>query len=170
MLCHLAPTSGLYSGAASWQHAGVSAVKPNIVLCMCDQMRAFEVGCYGHPVVRTPNIDRLASRGTRFDLAVTNNPVCTPARASLLTGQYSRTCCGMLNNTHVNPPNPKRERMLEPTVAEVCRENGYRTALIGKWHMDPQPQLVGFDHAVYPRYEHKYYEQTYYNEKLVIQR
>ena len=83
----------------------------------------------------------------------------------MLTGQYSRTCTGMLGNVHDNPPNPRRERLVETTLPEACREAGYATALIGKWHIDPQPQLVGFDTAVYPDFEHKYYGQRYWNEK-----
>lgn len=138
--------------------------RPNIILVTCDQLRAFEVGCCGNPLVRTPNIDRLAQRGRTFDTAVTQNPVCTPARSCWLTGQYSRTCAGMLGNTHENPPNSKRERLLDPTLPELLRSAGYRTALIGKWHIDPQPQLVGFDSAIYPKIEHRYYGQTLFDE------
>ena len=68
----------------------------NVIMILCDQMRPFELGCYGHPVVQTPNIDRLAQDGVRFELACTTNPLCTPARSSLLSGQYARTCTGML--------------------------------------------------------------------------
>ena len=64
--------------------------KPNVVVVMCDQLRAFETGCYGNDVVRTPHIDRLAAEGVRFTHAVSNNPVCMPARSCLLSGQYSR--------------------------------------------------------------------------------
>jgi len=66
--------------------------RPNIILCQCDQLRAHAVGCYGDPVARTPNMDRLAREGVRFATALSNNPVCTPARSCLLSGQYSRTC------------------------------------------------------------------------------
>ncbi|MDP6355698.1 MAG: sulfatase-like hydrolase/transferase [Planctomycetota bacterium] len=138
---------------------------PNVLLLVCDQMRAFEVGCYGNAVVRTPNIDRLAARGTRFATAVTNNPVCSPARSIMLTGQYSRTCNGMLGNAHENPPCAERVRMLDTTLPEAFRAAGYATALIGKWHIDPQPQLVGFDNAVYPDFEHQYYGQRYWNDR-----
>lgn len=72
--------------------------KPNIIVCMCDQLRAFEVGCHGNEVIRTPNIDHLARQGIRFEHAVTNNPVCMPARSCLISGQYSRTCMGGLSN------------------------------------------------------------------------
>ena len=143
----------------------MSQEQPNIVLCMCDQLRAFEVGCYGNDHIRTPNIDRLASSGARFDLAVTPNPVCTPARSSTLTGQYSRTCAGMLGNVHRNPANPARERLLDPTLPEILRENGYHTELIGKWHIGPQPKLIGFNRAVYPKVAHRYYDQTYFTHE-----
>jgi len=66
--------------------------RPNIVICLCDQLRAHAVGCYGDPVARTPNIDRLAREGVRFNHAVSPNPVCMPARSSILAGQYTRTC------------------------------------------------------------------------------
>ncbi|HUU59929.1 MAG TPA: sulfatase-like hydrolase/transferase, partial [Phycisphaerae bacterium] len=72
--------------------------RPNIVLCTCDQLRAFEVGCCGNPVVRTPNVDRLAGEGVRFETAVTNFPVCMAARSVLLSGQYNRTCTGGVAN------------------------------------------------------------------------
>jgi arylsulfatase A-like enzyme len=140
------------------------ALPPNIVLVTCDQMRSFDVGCYGSRMVKTPNIDRLAKSGVRFDTAIASHPLCTPARSIWLTGQYARTCAGMLGNVHVNPPNAKRERLLDPTLPELMREHGYRTALIGKWHVDPQPQMVGFDKALYPMVAHRNYGQTVFDE------
>lgn len=134
--------------------------KPNVVVCLCDQLRAFETGCYGNRVIQTPNIDRLAAEGVRFDLAFTNNPVCSPARSILISGQYSRTCQGTL----VNCGEPVRERVQlpEPTLAEVLKNAGYKTALIGKWHIAPAPETVGFDFAVYPHHQHRYTAQTFH--------
>ncbi len=144
--------------------------RPNIVLCMVDQMRACSVGCYGDEVARTPNIDRLAAGGLRFDTAVTNNPVCMPARSSLLTGQYGRTCTGRTCNVaHVDtdgwslpqtPPAERRE-LLDATLPELLRDAGYRTGLVGKWHVHAPPGPVGFDHAVYPFVSHRNSDQTY---------
>src|SRR5512133_2327311 len=145
--------------------------RPNVVVCVCDQLRAFEVGCYGNPVIRTPNIDALAREGVRFQQAVTNNPVCMPARSCLLSGQYSRTCMGELGN-HVEfdaqgraylpeYPSPRRTQLPGRTLAEQFRASGYETALIGKWHVKPAPLLVGFEHAVFPRVHHRYTGQTF---------
>jgi choline-sulfatase len=64
-------------------------VKPaNLLFITSDQHNTHALGCYGHPVVRTPNLDRLAARGTRFDNAYTSCPICVPVRASLATGRY----------------------------------------------------------------------------------
>ena len=146
-----------------------SSSKPNIIVCLCDQLRAFEVGCYGNSVVRTPNMNRLAARGVRFEVACSNNPVCTPGRSILLTGQYSRTCQGVLVNC--GEPVPERVQLADPTLAEVLKEQGYQTALIGKWHIAPEPATVGFDFAVYPHHAHRYTGQTFHRgggEDVVI--
>lgn len=144
---------------------------PNIVLCLCDQLRAFEVGCYGNDIIRTPQMDRLAQEGVRFHHAVTNNPVCMPARSCLLSGQYSRTCMGTLTNatemgTDSRPympeyPVSERVHLPAPTLAESLRERGYETALIGKWHVHPAPATLGFDYSLYPRVHHRYTGQYY---------
>ena len=145
--------------------------QPNVIVCMCDQLRAFEVGCYGNPVIRTPHIDQLAREGVRFETAITNNPVCMPARSCLLSGQYSRTCMGDLGNTVAldaqgraylpEYPSEQRTQLPGPTLAEQLKAAGYETALIGKWHVQPAPHLVGFEQAVYPRVHHRYTGQTF---------
>lgn len=145
--------------------------RPNVVLCICDQLRAFEVGCYGNPVIRTPHIDRLAAGGVRFNLAVSNNPVCMPARSSLLSGQYSRTCMGMLNNyaerrpdgTVTLPEYPAQDRvhLKDPALPEQFKKSGYETVLFGKWHIHPAPGVVGFDYALFPRVHHRHTGQTF---------
>jgi arylsulfatase A-like enzyme len=145
--------------------------QPNIVICMCDQLRAHAVGCYGDPVARTANIDLLASEGIRFNHAVSPNPVCMPARSSILAGQYTRTCAPELGNA-VYPfkdgtwgmteyPDETRTALPDPTLPEVLRDHGYATGLFGKWHVRPSPTLVGFDTAVFPRVHHRYTGQTF---------
>lgn len=145
--------------------------KPNIIVCVSDQLRPFELGCYGNLVIRTPHIDRLAAEGVRFDVAVSNNPVCMPARSCLLSGQYSRTCIGRLGNevmadengrsTMPEYPSPHRVSMFSPTLPEQLGKVGYRTALIGKWHIQPSPNTLGFDHSIYPFVHHRHTNQTF---------
>jgi choline-sulfatase len=125
--------------------------RPNILIILTDQLRTQAVGAYGNDLVRTPNIDRLAREGVCFEHGITNNPVCVPARSILLSGQYGRTCTGSLHNdAPIWPLNPSRQRLLDPTLPEVLQRNGYDTAVIGKWHIDPAPDLIGFDHSVLP--------------------
>ena len=134
---------------------------PNIIMVLCDQLRAFDVGCYGNSVIRTPHIDQLARDGVRFQTSVTNNPVCTPARSILLSGQYNRTCTGSLANDADTPPSSERTRLCDPTLPEAFHDAGYHTGLVGKWHMHPHPLTVGFDEAFFPRHNHRYTGQTY---------
>lgn len=140
--------------------------KPNIVLCLCDQLRPFELGCYGGEV-DTPNIDKLARDGAVFENAITNAPVCSPARSSLIQGQYSRTCIGVVDNMHAEkgPQNNRCERLKDASIAEVLKTQGYKTALIGKWHIYSNPDELGFDEYVYPDAMHKYMNQKYHDNQ-----
>lgn len=100
--------------------------KPNILLIMADQMTPFLTGAYGHPVVKTPNLDRLVEDGIRFDAAYTTCPLCAPARASFMTGRYaSRIGCY---------DNAAPLSCAEPTVAHYLSIAGYDTVLSGKMH------------------------------------
>jgi arylsulfatase A-like enzyme len=146
-------------------------MKPNILLCMSDQLRAFEVGCYGNPVIHTPHLDRLAGEGSRFETAVTTFPVCMAARSVTLSGQYNRTCTGGVGNVGtVDPqghiylpqyPDPARPHLKAPTLPEILREQGYQTAAIGKWHIHSWPQDIGFDSYLIPRVHHCHTGQHY---------
>jgi arylsulfatase A-like enzyme len=95
------------------------------VLWICaDDHAAFMLGAYGNRQIHTPNLDRLASSGMRFDRAYCNSPVCTPSRLSFMTGRYPRT----IGVTQLETPLPLRER----TLADLLRDAGYTTAAIGK--------------------------------------
>lgn len=136
---------------------------PNILVLFADQLRPFELGCHGHPVVKTPNIDRLASLGVRFDVACTNNPVCTPARSTLISGQYGRTCTGMLGCC--GNPSDRRSKFPDTTLPELLSigYDGYETFACGKWHIEPNPLRLGFEHAFYPLVNHLNVGQTYFD-------
>jgi arylsulfatase A-like enzyme len=110
--------------------------RPNVVLLLSDDHMADALGCAGDPTVKTPNIDRLARSGVRFTRAFSPNPICTPARASILTGQASTTS----GVTFFNKPIPPKTK----TWPEVLRDAGYTTFYTGKWHNDGTPADRGF--------------------------
>lgn len=137
---------------------------PNILVIMTDQMRASAMGFVGQEKVKTPNLDRLVGEGTWFKNAVSNNPACTPARASVMTGMYPLTH-GLVNNdvalgTDFN------------CLAHSLNELNYNCGYIGKWHLDsedrgvfvpPGPRRQGFDDfwAAY-NCNHEYFNAYYY--------
>lgn len=99
----------------------------NVLFIMCDQLRFDYMGCAGHKSLKTPNIDRLASRGVRFTNAYVQSTICGPSRMSAYTGRYVRS--------HGSTQNGVPLRVGEPTMGEHLREIGVRCALIGKTHM-----------------------------------
>lgn len=150
----------------------VNQDRPNIILVTCDELRAFEVRCYGNEVIQTPHIDSLAAKGLRFEIGVSNNPVCMPARSIMMSGQYSRTCCGQLHNENSNVswgigwlspfyPVKGRPHLKDPTLPEILRSNGYHTATVGKWHIHSWPHDVGFDYYLIPRVQHRHIGQSF---------
>jgi choline-sulfatase len=101
--------------------------KPNILWICTDQQRYDTLGCTGNEWVRTPNIDKLAAGGVLFENAYCQNPVCSPSRASFLTGRYPRTARGRQNGQNI----PADERL----ISKVLSENGYGCGLSGKLHL-----------------------------------
>ena len=101
-------------------------IKPNIVFILSDQHNAKALGHKGHPDVKTPNLDRMAAEGVRFDNAITQNPICTPSRVSWLSGQYCH------NHGYYGLSGPRPNGL--PTVLGHFRRFGYRTGAIGKIH------------------------------------
>jgi N-acetylglucosamine-6-sulfatase len=109
--------------------AVVEDTRPNIVFVLVDDLRWDEVGVAGHPYVETPNIDRVAREGAYFHRAFTTTPLCSPARATFLTGLYPHTN-GITDNLARN----EQSHQLE-TFPKMLNAEGYDTAFIGKWHM-----------------------------------
>lgn len=101
--------------------------RPNFILFITDQHRADFLGCYGHPVVRTPNIDSIAAKGIAFDRFYVASPVCMPNRSSLMTGR--------MPSVHGVRSNGIPLSMNAVTFVELLRDAGYRTGLIGKSHL-----------------------------------
>ena len=101
--------------------------RPNVLFVICDQLRADHLGFAGNPVVQTPNIDALAARGTVFDQAYVNNPVCMPNRSTIMTGRMP-SAHGVIFNDRSLP-------ISATTFVGRLRDEGWRTALIGKSHL-----------------------------------
>ena len=115
--------------------------KPNIVLIVADDWAHMDLGIAGHPLLKTPNLDRLGAEGVRFTRAFTPNPICTPSRAALLTGQdcWTNGCYffGM-------PIRPESKHF-----AQLLSWAGYETFYTGKWHNDALPSQRGFTAGKY---------------------
>jgi arylsulfatase A len=134
-----------------------AAEKPNVVLIVIDDLGQRDLGCYGSTFYKTPNIDQMAKDGLRFTDFYVACPVCSPTRASILTGKYPQR----MNITDWIPgrkdmpdqrlkrPEIRNELPLEEvTIAEALKERGYATGIIGKWHLGGkgfEPEKQGFD-------------------------
>ena len=103
--------------------------RPNVLLFVTDQQRFDTLGCYGNPWVDTPNIDRFAAGGVLFRNAYCQSPVCTPSRASFLTGRYPSTTKCRSNGQSM----PPQERL----ISRVLSDAGYYCSLVGKLHLAP---------------------------------
>jgi arylsulfatase A-like enzyme len=124
------------AGSAALRLGRAADAPPNILYIMADDHAAHAISAYGSRINRTPNIDRIAEGGVRFDNCFCTNSICTPSRAVILTGQYSH-----LNGvkTLSDALDPGRQN-----VAKLLRGAGYQTAMVGKWHLQKDP--AGFDY------------------------
>ncbi len=127
------------------------AGRPNVLFILCDDMRWDCMSCAGHPHLKTPHIDRLAAQGARFANAFCTTSLCSPSRASILSGLYAHRH-GVVNN-FTEYPNQLT------SFHTVLHDSGYETAYMGKWHMgedndNPRP---GFDHWISHKGQGKYF-------------
>jgi arylsulfatase A-like enzyme len=138
----------------------------NILLIMTDQQRWDTLGCYGAPMCRTPNIDKIANRGVRFSTAYTPTSPCSPARAALFTGLYPHKNHVLANGGILNPE--------VPNLASELSKAGYNLGYAGKWHVDQSkvPSEYGFQGKDFPGYgyppTHNYIEGLRYMQRIPI--
>lgn len=129
----------------------VQAQRPNVVLIITDDVGYGDIGSYGAPDIRTPNLDRLARQGTRFTDFYANGPLCTPTRAGLISGRYQQRYemeepLGSATTRHGEVGLP----VTGHSLPQLLKNAGYATALIGKWHLGYKPEFSpgahGFDY------------------------
>jgi arylsulfatase A-like enzyme len=134
--------------------AGVEAPPLNVVLIVIDDMGWTDAGVYGSSFYETPNIDRLAAEGARFTQFYTASPVCSPTRASIMTGKHparlglTNWIGGEQNGLLLQADYVRQLSLEEVTVGEAFREAGYATGFVGKWHLGADlhlPEARGFD-------------------------
>ncbi|PQV48838.1 arylsulfatase A-like enzyme [Jejuia pallidilutea] len=132
--------------------------KPNIVLIVADDMGWFDLACYGNDFIETPNLDAMANDGIRFTDGYAAAPLCSPSRASLVTGLHPISV-NITEHIHGNRPAGPHQKLQTPaisqhldleytTIPEVLKAKQYRTAHIGKWHLGGgnfSPQYQGYD-------------------------
>lgn len=155
----LTTTSAALAAGVLPQAASTPHKAPNLVVFLLDDLGYHDLGCQGASDLSTPNVDALARSGARFTNWYSNAPVCAPSRAALLTGRYPLRA-GVPNNGVALPAN-------ETTIASALKARGYRTGIIGKWHLgsaaDTDPNAHGFDYHFGFRegcvdfYSHRYY-------------
>lgn len=121
---------------------------PNFIIIFADDLGYGDLSCYGHPTIRTPNLDRMASEGMRFTQFYVSTNVCSPSRASLLTGRLPIR--NGVYPTVFRTNSASGLPLSELTIAELLKKKDYRTAIVGKWHLGSQPEFLptkqGFDY------------------------
>lgn len=156
------PFVALVAISCSWSVMRTSAIaadRPNVLVVLCDDLGYGDLECYGHPHIKTPNLNRLASTGIRLTNCYSAAPVCSPSRVGLLTGR-SPNLAGVYDwIPSVNRPKSDLRdlvhmRRSEVTIAQLLLDSGYATCMAGKWHCNsdfnspnqPQPNDAGFQH------------------------
>jgi arylsulfatase A-like enzyme len=147
------------------------ARQPNVILIMADDLGYQDLGCYGHPSIRTPVLDGLAKNGTRLTDYHSGATVCTPSRMALMTGAYptrlgwTQGVAGYLMGMH-DGMNPEAL-----TIAEIFESEGYATAISGKWHIgdqpDTRPPAQGFESTYYLTHSNNQVKKVWRGDEVV---
>ncbi|HWA93982.1 MAG TPA: sulfatase [Terracidiphilus sp.] len=148
---HVLSAESSVSGSEEQLATGAPAGKPNILWITTEGVPLKALSCYGSQLIQTPNIDRIAKEGMRFENSFVTNGLCAPSRATLLTGKYSHMN-GMLGNPG-EMPNPADTVFdaKQQTLPKLLKQSGYQTGMVGKWHLPANPGEVGFDYFVFKR-------------------
>ncbi len=127
---------------------GMAAEKPNFVVIFCDDLGYGDLGCFGHPTIETPHLDRMAAEGQKWTNFYVGASVCTPSRAALLTGRYPiRNGLMSVTKRVFFPDSLGGLPASEVTLAELLQTAGYATAAIGKWHLGHLPEFLPTEHG-----------------------
>ena len=149
----------LLSGGIFFQ-SGQAKDPPNVILILADDLGYGDVGCYGSPDVRTPNMNQLARDGVRCTDGYAGFPVCSPSRAALLTGRYPARF-GPTYEDYFGGGAPELDPEKHPTIGQLMKEAGYRTACFGKWNVSNlnrrRANDFGFDSWVGLHLNHDFY-------------
>ncbi len=143
------------SSALDTAQSNTISTRPNIVFIMSDDHSERAISAYGSKLINTPNIDRIANEGVRFNNSFVANSICGPSRAVMLTGKHS----------HINgfTDNHSRFDGNQPTYPQYLQKSGYQTAVVGKWHLHSDP--VGFDYWEILRGQGHYYSPEFITNK-----
>ncbi|MGC8862459.1 MAG: sulfatase-like hydrolase/transferase, partial [Armatimonadota bacterium] len=154
---------------AAISRADAADRKPNIIFILADDLGYGDLGCYGQKRIKTPNIDRMAAEGVRFTQCYAGSTVCAPSRCALMVGQHTGHC--IIRGNGLVPLRPE-----DVTIAQVLKDAGYTTALIGKWGLGEPgttgtPNKKGFDYFfgyLNQKHAHDYYtDHLWRNEEVV---
>ena len=155
-LCLVLSVVGLRAGWSDGSSVGAAeAARPNILFVLCDDLRWDALGCAGHPHLKTPHIDRLAKEGVFFQNAFCTTSLCSPSRASILSGLYAHSH-GVTNNFTEYPQDLA-------SFPKLLHDSGYTTAYLGKWHMGEEndERRPGFDYFVSHKGQGKYFDTEF---------
>ena len=148
VFCSILFWAVLYALLSSQSAFASDSERPNVIVIFCDDLGYGDLGCFGHPTIRTPWLDRMASEGQKWTQFYAAAPVCTPSRAGLQTGRYPvrSGMCGFGYRV-LFPDSKGGLPQSEITIAQMLKDAGYATHAVGKWHLGHLPQFLPTSHG-----------------------